>query len=266
MARAARYGAWRTQPRGQVPSFPDVRTEDARTLVRGFLHATVAGGWMPPDQTAELLRCYGIPLAELTPAGTEDEAVSAFAAVSGPVVLKADVPGLLHKTDAGAVELDLRTEAEVRAAYRSLAERFGERQRRVLVQPMIAGGTELIVGVTDDHMFGPLVVFGLGGVTTEVLADHAARLTPLTDIDADQLIGSIRSVPLLRGYRGQPAADLGALRDLLLRVSRLADDLPEVTELDLNPVIARPDGVFVVDARIKVTPYRPQDPFLRKLR
>ena len=266
MARAARYGAWRTQPRGQVPSFPDVRTEDARTLVRGFLHATVAGGWMPPDQTAELLRCYGIPLAELTPAGTEDEAVSAFAAVSGPVVLKADVPGLLHKTDAGAVELDLRTEAEVRAAYRSLAERFGERQRRVLVQPMIAGGTELIIGVTDDHMFGPLVVFGLGGVTTEVLADHAARLTPLTDIDADQLIGSIHSVPLLRGYRGQPAADLGALRDLLLRVSRLADDLPEVTELDLNPVIARPDGVFVVDSRIKVTPYRPQDPFLRKLR
>jgi acyl-CoA synthetase (NDP forming) len=115
-------------------------------------------------------------------------------------------------------------------------------------------------------MFGPLVVFGLGGVTTEVLADHAARLTPLTDIDADQLIGSIRSAPLLRGYRGQPAADLGALRGLLLRVSRLADDLPEVTELDLNPVIARPDGAFVVDARIKVTPYRPQDPFLRKLR
>jgi acyl-CoA synthetase (NDP forming)/GNAT superfamily N-acetyltransferase len=266
MARAARYGAWRTEPRGQVPSFPDISTEDARTLVRGFLHATVAGGWMPPDQTAEMLRCYGIPLAELTPVGTEDEAVSAFAAVAGPVVLKADVPGLLHKTDAGAVELDLRTEAEVRAAYRRLAERFGEQQRRVLVQPMIADGAELIVGVTDDHMFGPLVVFGLGGVTTEVLADRAARLTPLTDIDADQLIGSIRSAPLLRGYRGQPPADLGALRDLLLRVSRLADDLPEVTELDLNPVIARPDGVFVVDARIKVTPYRAQDPFLRKLR
>jgi len=190
------------------------------------------------------------------------------------------VPGLLHKTDAGAVELDLRSEAELRAAYRRLAERFGERQRRVLVQPMIAGGTEVIVGVTGDHMFGPLVVLELGGVTAEVLADHAARLTPLTNIDADQLIRSLRSAPLLRGHRGsaglggQPpqtpppghAADLGALRDLLLRVSRLADDLPEVTELSLNPVIARPDGAFVVDARIKVTPYRAQDPFLRKLR
>jgi acyl-CoA synthetase (NDP forming)/GNAT superfamily N-acetyltransferase len=266
MARAARYGAWRTEPRGQVPGFPDVRTEDARTLVRGFFHATLGGGWMPPDKTAELLRCYGIPLAELTSARSEDEAVRAFEAAAGPVVLKADVPGLEHKTDAGAVELDLRTEADVRNAYRRLTERFGERQRSVLVQPMIAGGTEVIVGVADDHMFGPLVVFGLGGMATDVLADHAARLTPLTDTDADRLIGSIRPAPLLRGYGGGPPADLGALRDLLLRVSRLADDLPEVTELDLNPVMARADGVFVVDARIKVRPYQAQDPFLRKLR
>jgi acyl-CoA synthetase (NDP forming)/GNAT superfamily N-acetyltransferase len=266
VARAARYGAWRTQPRGQVPSFPDIRTEDARTLVRGFFRTTVRGGWMPPGQTAGLLRCYGIALAELTPAATEDQAVSAFEAVAGPVVLKTDVPGLIHKAEAGGVELDLRTEAEVRAAYRKLAERFGQRQHQILVQPMIAGGTEVIVGVADDHMFGPLVVFGLGGVATEVLADHAARLTPLTDTDADQLIGSIRSAPLLRGHRGSPPADLGALRGLLLRISRLADDLPEVTELDLNPVIVRPDGVFIVDARIKATPYQPQDPFLRKLR
>jgi acyl-CoA synthetase (NDP forming)/GNAT superfamily N-acetyltransferase len=266
MARAARYGAWRTEPRGQVPSLSDIRTEDARTRVREFFRATVGGGWLPPDKTAELLACYGIPMVELTPARSEDEAARAFEAAAGPVVLKADVPGLIHKTDAGAVELDLRTEAEVRAAYRRLAKRFGGRQRQVLVQPMITGGTEVIVGVADDHMFGPLVVFGLGGVATDVLADHAARLTPLTDTDADRLIGSIRSAPLLRGYRGSPAADLGALRDLLLRVSRLADDLPEVTELDLNPVIARQDGAFVADARIKVTPYQAQDPFLRKLR
>jgi acyl-CoA synthetase (NDP forming)/GNAT superfamily N-acetyltransferase len=266
MARAARYGAWRTEPRGQVPSFPDIRTEDARTLVREFFRATLGGGWMPPDKTAELLRCYGISLAELTPARSEDEAVGAFEATVGPVVLKADVPGLVHKTDAGGVELDLRTEADVRHAYRALTERFGERQGQVLVQPMIAGGTEVIVGVADDRMFGPLVVFGLGGVATEVLADHAARLTPLTDTDADRLIHSIRSAPLLLGHRGSPPADLAALRDLLLRVSRLADDLPEVIELDLNPVIARPDGAYVVDARIKVRPYQPQDPFLRKLR
>jgi acyl-CoA synthetase (NDP forming) len=115
-------------------------------------------------------------------------------------------------------------------------------------------------------MFGSLVVFGLGGVATEVLGDHAARLTPLTDIDADELIHSIRSAPLLLGYRGTAAADLDGLREMLLRVSRLADDLPEITDLDLNPVIARPDGVFAVDARVKVAPYQPQDPFLRMLK
>jgi acyl-CoA synthetase (NDP forming) len=266
VARAARYGAWRTEPRGQVPSFPDVRTEDAHTLLRGFLHATLGGGWMPPDKTAELLRCYGIPLAELAPVRSEEEAVRAFVAVGGPVVLKADVPGLAHKTEAGAVELDLRTQADVRGAYLRLTDRFGERMSQVLVQRMIAGGTEVTVGVADDRMFGPLVVFGLGGVASDVLADHAARLTPLTDTDADKLIHSIRSAPLLLGQRGGVAVDLAALRDLLLRVARLADDLPEVTELDLNPVIARPDGVFVVDARIKVRPFQPQDPFLRKLR
>jgi len=130
---------------------------------------------------------------------------------------------------------------------------------------MIGGGTEVIVGVADDHLFGPLVVFGLGGVATEVLADHAALLTPLTDTDADGLIRSIKAAPLLLGHRGSPRANLEALRDLLLRVSRLADDLPEITDLDLNPVIARPDGVFVVDARVKAAPFTPQDPFLRKL-
>jgi acyl-CoA synthetase (NDP forming)/GNAT superfamily N-acetyltransferase len=126
--------------------------------------------------------------------------------------------------------------------------------------------TELIIGVVQEPVFGPLVVFGLGGVATDVLADRAARLAPLTDADADELIRSIRSAPLLLGFRGSQAADLKALQDLLLRVSRLADDLPELAELDLNPVIARPDGVAVVDARIRLAPAEPQDPFLRRLR
>jgi acyl-CoA synthetase (NDP forming)/GNAT superfamily N-acetyltransferase len=267
LARAARYGAWRAAPSGVVPEFSGIRSDDARALVREFLGSDGHQGWLPPDTTAALLRCYRIPVAELVPVRSEDDAVGAFAAGgSVPVVLKADVPGLAHKTDAGGVELDLRTEPDVRAAYRRLAERFGDKLRAVLVQPMIDDGTELIVGVADDHLFGPLVVFGFGGVATEMLADHAAHLTPLTDTDADTLIRSIKAAPLLLGYRGSPPADLEALRDLLLRVSRLADDLPEITDLDLNPVIARPDGVFVVDARVKATQYAPQDPFLRKLR
>jgi acyl-CoA synthetase (NDP forming) len=131
---------------------------------------------------------------------------------------------------------------------------------------MITGGTEVMIGVADDQVLGPLVIVGRGGVATEVLADHSARLAPLTADDADALIDSIRSAPLLRGHRGSPAADLAALRDVLMRVSRLADDIPEIAELDLNPVVARPDGAIAVDSRIKVTPQPPRDPFLRRLR
>ena len=215
LAHAARYGAWRTGPRGQVPSFPDVRADDARALVTGFLHREPGGGWLPPDKTADLLHCYGIRLVDAEPAGSEDEAVRAAAAVSGPVVLKTEAPGLVP-------------------------------------------GTEVTIGVTDDRVFGPLVTFGP--------SDHAARLTPLTDTDADALIRSIDAAPRLLGQRGAPATDLETLRKLLLRVSWLADDLPEVTELDLSPVIARPHAVLAMDARIKVTPCPPQDPFLRRLR
>ena len=191
--------------------------------------------------------------------------MSAAAGLGGPVVLKADVPGLVHKAAAGAVELDLRTSADVRDAYRRLTGRFGDQLSRVLVQPMIGGGIEVVIGVTHDPVFGPLAVFGLGGAATE-LGDQVARLTPLTDTDADRLIHAIRAAPLLLGHRGSPPADIAALRETLLRVSCLVDDLPEIAELDLNPIIARPDGVFPVDARIRLAPAAPQDPFLRRLR
>jgi acyl-CoA synthetase (NDP forming) len=266
LARAAKYGQWRSAPHTVVPGFDDVDVARGRALVHDFLARSPNGGWLPPAEAATLLRLYGIPLVATTITRTEDDAVAAAAATRYPVVLKADVPGLVHKTDAGAVVLDLRAEDDVRAAYRRLADRFGARLTGVLVQPMITAGTEVIIGVRDDQMFGPLVVFGLGGIATEVLADHGARLAPLTETDADTLIDSVRSAPLLHGHRGSPPADIAALRDVLMRVSRLADDLPEITELDLNPVIAQPDGVIAVDARIKLTPQVPQDPFLRKLR
>ncbi|HET6190213.1 MAG TPA: bifunctional GNAT family N-acetyltransferase/acetate--CoA ligase family protein [Trebonia sp.] len=265
LARAARYGEWRSAPHTPVPGFGDVDAAGARAVIRGFLARAPEGGWLPPADVTALLRLYGIPLVSETRARAEDDAVAAATAVGYPVVVKADVPGLVHKTDAGAVLLDLRTDDDVRAGYRQLAGQFGARLAGVLVEPMITGGTEVIIGVQDDQMFGPLVVFGLGGVATEVLADHAARLAPLTETDADTLINSIRSAPLLHGHRGSAAADIPALRDVLMRVSRLADDLPEVTELDLNPVIARQLGAVAVDARIRVTPQVPQDPFLRRL-
>lgn len=266
LSRAARYGAWRQRPPGTVPTIAGVHADEAREVVASFLDRAPGGGWLSPAEADRLLRCYGAPVADSRHVATPDEAVAAAGELGGHVVLKADVPGLVHKSDEGAVELDLRGGGAVRAAMERLAGRFPGRLAGALVQPMVTGGTEVIAGVVQEPVFGPLVVFGLGGVATEVLGDHAARLAPLTDADADDLIHSLRSAPLLLGHRGAPAADIDALRDLLLRISQLADDLPQVAELDLNPVIARPDGAVAVDARVRVTSHGGADPFLRQLR
>jgi acyl-CoA synthetase (NDP forming)/GNAT superfamily N-acetyltransferase len=266
LAQAARYRAWRDRRHGRVPEFGELRTTDAKAQVTAFLRANPEGGWLSQQATRDLLGYYQIPLVPAKLAATEEAAVLAAAGFGGPVVLKAEAAGLVHKTEAGAVKLGLHGEAEVRAAYQELAATFGARLTGVQVEPMLSGGVEVLVGVVQEPVFGPLVVFGLGGVATEVLGDHAARLTPLTDADADDLIHGVEEAPLLFGHRGAPAVDTAALADVLLRVSRLADDLLEVAELDLNPVIATAGGARAVDARIRVTPAEPRDPFLRKLR
>ena len=265
LARSARYGSWRTRPPSVTPELAGLRVADARSIIDSFLARMPGGGWLSADEADALLRCYGIPMVAFCRADDADAAVEVAAGLGGHVVLKADVPGLLHKSTAGAVELDLHGDGEVRAAMGRLQARFAGRLSGVLVEPMITGGLETIIGVVQEPVFGPVVVFGLGGIATDVLGDHAARLAPLTDADADDLIHSIRAAPVLLGHNGQPGADIDALRDTLLRVSRLANDLPQVAELDLNPVIARPDGAIAVDARIRVTSHRLADPFLRRL-
>jgi acyl-CoA synthetase (NDP forming)/GNAT superfamily N-acetyltransferase len=266
LGHAARYRAWRDRPQGRVPELPGLRLADARKLLADFLARQPAGGWLPPEQAAELLACYQIPLVASRPARSEQEAARAAAELGGRVALRAEADGPVHKSHAGAVKLDLRTPGEVTDAYHALEADLGASLKRVLVRPMIADGVEVVIGVVQEPVFGPLVVFGLGGVATDVLGDHAARLTPLTDTDADELIHAVHAAPLLFGHRGTPPADVGALTDTLLRIARLADDLPEVAELDLNPVIARPDGVHAVDVRVRVSPAESRDPFLRQLR
>jgi acyl-CoA synthetase (NDP forming)/GNAT superfamily N-acetyltransferase len=265
LARSARYGSWRTRPPAVTPEPAGLRAADARSIIDSFLARMPGGGWLSADEADALLRCYGIPMVEFRQVDDADAAVEVAAGLGGHVVLKANVPGLLHKSTAGAVEVDLHGDGEVRAAMGRLQARFAGRLSGVLVEPMITGGLEIIIGVVQEPVFGPVVVFGLGGVATDMLGDHAARLAPLTDADADDLIHSIRAAPALLGHNGRPGADIDALRDSLFRVSRLANDLPQVAELDLNPVIARPDGAIAVDARIRVTSHRLADPFLRRL-
>ena len=265
LGHAARYGMWRAVPSGTVPGLDGLRQDRARDLVAEFLAGGRAGGWLPLDPTVELLACYGVPLADSTGVVTEDAAVAAAARLGGPVALRADVPGLVRARGAGALLIDLHGADEVRRGFRSLSEAFGHRLAGVIVKPMVTGGVEVMISMLYDEVVGPLVLFGAGGAAADALADRAARLAPLTDYDADELIRSIRAAPLLLGHPGAPGVDLIALRDLLLRVSQMADDLPQIAELELSPVFARPDGVQAVDARIRLQAAEPADAHLRRL-
>ncbi|MFJ8148174.1 GNAT family N-acetyltransferase [Streptomyces sp. NPDC096048] len=269
LAHAARRAAWLARPVGTVPALDDVDTSRAHALADDFLAQRPEGGWLDPRACAELLSCYGIPQQPWAWAETEDDAVRAaerLRGTDGRVVLKAHWPGLVHKSLQRAVHLDLRDEAQVRTAFQDLRTRFEGLMTAVLVQPLAPRGTELFAGVVQDGVFGPLVVFGLGGTATEVLADHAARLAPLTGQDVHDLITAPRCAPLLFGTQGGGPVDLEGLEQVLHRLSRMAVDLPQLAEADFNPVLATPGGITVLDARIRLLPRRPQDPYLRRLR
>ena len=266
LGHAASYRAWRDSERGRQPVLDGIDTAGARSLISSFLQVNPAGGWLQAADVSRLLSCYQIPMVTTRVAACSEAAVAAAAELGGPVALKAEVRGMVHKTDAGAVQVDLRTPGDVAAACEQMERNFGAALQHLLVQPMLSGGVETLVGVVQEPVFGPLVVFGLGGVATDVLRDRVARLSPLTDSDAQAMIGGVRAASLLTGHRGSPPVDTAGLADVLLRVSRLADELPEVVELDFNPVIARPQDVQAVDARIRIAPASPRDPFLRRLR
>lgn len=269
LAHAADRAAWLARPVGAVPGLDDIETARARTVVAEYLAAHPDGGWLDPGTCADLLACYSVPQIPWAWAVTEDEAVLAaerLRGFDGRVVMKAHWPGLLHKSRQRAIHLDLRGDVQVRAAFRDLETRFAGLMTGVVLQPLAARGTELFAGVVQDEVFGPLVLFGLGGTATDVLADHAARLAPLTDRDVHELITAPRCAPLLLGAGGHAAADLEGLEQLLLRLSRMAVDLPQLAEADFNPVLATPGGATVLDARLRLLPRCPQDPYLRRLR
>ena len=261
LARAVRYGEWRQRPEGITPQLEDVRTDEAAAIIAEGLD----GGprWLGPDRVAGLLSCYGIPLAESRVVGSPAEAGAAAEEIGGPVALKAVAPALIHKTEANAVHLGLEGASAVEAAARDMAERVaaaGHRVERFLVQRMVPAGVEMLVGVVHDPLFGPVVACGAGGTAVELLKDVAVRITPLTDIDAGEMVRSLATFPLLTGYRGSPPADVAALEDVLLRVSTLVEAHPEIAEMDLNPVMVTPSGAAVVDARIRVEAAAPPAP------
>jgi acyl-CoA synthetase (NDP forming) len=235
LSKVAEYARWRRRPVGEVPELPGIDEAAARAVVGRALADSAEGRELTDEETLALLRAYGLPLLKTRRVTAVEEAVSAADEIGYPVVLKSTAPWLRDRTDLGGVRLDLHDAESVRSAY--VAIPAGD---PVIVQEMAAPGVATVVEVVDDPSFGALVSFGLGGVATDLLGDRAFRALPLTDLDAAELVRAPRAWPLLNGYRGSEPVDVAALEELLLRVARLADDLPEVLHLALYPVIVGP--------------------------
>jgi acyl-CoA synthetase (NDP forming) len=250
LARVASYGEWRRRGRGAALAPPGIREEEARAIVAQAMSR--GGGWLSPEEAVRLLDALGIPAARSRAVSDAREAVAAAGAIGYPVALKAVGPTILHKTEAGGLALSLTSAPEVAAAHADLSRRLGASMSGALVQEMVPGGVEVIVGATYDPAFGPLVLYGSGGTLVELLGDVSFRIAPLTGADVEDMLAEVRGTALLEGFRGAPAGDVAALRDALARVSVLLTLCPEVLELDINPLKVLPSGAKAVDARIRV--------------
>lgn len=261
LARARAYAQRQGRNQGSLREFSDIDLPGARVRIKRALARGPEGRWLDPQELTELLACFGINVLPGVTVHSAGAAVAAARKLGFPVVLKAIGGSLVHKSDSGGVALSLASAGAVRAAHNAMRRRLGVTMEAALVQAMSPPGVEMIVGLTHDPSFGPLVMVGMGGTAAELLGDRAFHVTPLSDADAGRLVESLRGAPLLHGYRGTDAVDVASLEELLMRVARLADDVPEVVELDLNPVIVTAQGSTAVDARVRVVPSGPQQEF-----
>ncbi|MGV9311661.1 bifunctional acetate--CoA ligase family protein/GNAT family N-acetyltransferase [Streptomyces sp. NPDC003691] len=260
LAEAVKYGQWRREAAGggKVPEYEDIDEARAAELIEGLLGGAGAGErgiTLGPRDAAALLATYGIRVLRALPAPGPDEAVRAAERLGYPVALKTTAPHLRHRADLGGVRLDLGGEAQLRRAYRELTELLGRPvELQPVVQAMAPRGVDTVVRAVVDPAVGPYLSFGLAGVASELLGDTAHRLVPVTDRDAAGQIRSIRTAPLLFGWRGSAPVDTAALEHLLLRVSRLVDDHPEVVAVGLEPVVVSPAGLSVLSASVRLAP------------
>jgi acyl-CoA synthetase (NDP forming) len=252
LAYATSYAEWRVKPAGKQLRFDDVDAQRLRAIVERTL--AEGGGWLHPIDWRDLLTAAHVPVAAMEFVSNREDAVDAAMVLDFPVALKAHGPGLLHKSDRGAVILGLTNESAVHDAYTELQEMLGESMTGAIVQKMVHGGVEVMVGATADPSFGHVMAFGAGGTLVELLADVAFRIHPLTDTDIDDIVQHTRVSNLLRGVRGARPADIVALKEIIARLSVLLEICPEIRELDINPLIVSTSGATALDARIRVEP------------
>jgi acetyl coenzyme A synthetase (ADP forming)-like protein len=260
LSRAVEYAEMRQKPTGTIPEFTGIRKKEARDIVgKAMTRSTQRPLWMKPQEINGLLTCYGMRFVETVAARTPGRAAAAAMKIGFPVAVKLDSSTITHKSDVGGVVLDLSSNSEVKQAFEDIRTRLEKEGRAdemqgVVVQKMVTEGIEAIAGVTQDPVFGPLIMFGSGGVYAELMRDVVLRLHPISDLDAEEMINSIKMSSLFKGYRGSPPADVGAVQDLLLRLSAMVEDIASIAELDFNPVKVMPEGkgYYVVDARIMV--------------
>jgi acetyl coenzyme A synthetase (ADP forming)-like protein len=258
LGRAVDYAEMRRKPTGSIPDIRGIERDKARDIIgRAMAASPQRPLWLEPEEISALLGCYGLRLVETVTAGTPDQAAAAAAKAGFPVAVKLASATIIHKSDVGGVVLDLNSADEVKKAFKDIRARLEKSGRQdemqgVVVQPMIREGIETIAGVTQDPLFGPLIMFGAGGIYAELLNDVALRLHPLTDLDAQEMVGSIKMARIFEGFRGSPPADTAAIQELLLRLSAMVEDIPQIAELDFNPVIVMPQGkgYWIVDARV----------------
>jgi acetyl coenzyme A synthetase (ADP forming)-like protein len=256
LSAAERYACWRRRPRGEVLKLDGFAESAVRAVIERALERAEGPVWLEPKDLATVLQAVGISFAA-SEQTTPKPAPEVAERMGYPLVAKAVAPGLIHKSDVGGVILGLDSAAAVEEAVRTLTSRIsaaGSRLSGVLLQREVPGGIEALVGVTTDPTFGPLLVCGLGGVLVELIRDVSYRLTPVTDLDAEEMIAKLRSNRLLDGYRGSPPGDRKALVEVIRRVSALVEIVPEIRELDLNPVkvLSPGKGAIAVDGRIRI--------------
>jgi acyl-CoA synthetase (NDP forming) len=261
LARAAAYGSWRLRAEGHRPRFDDVDRDRMRRIVDRAVSR--GGGWILPHEASALLEAAGITIPASATVNDEGPAVEQAARIGYPIVMKAVGADILHKTDVGGIRLNLVREEDVRVAWRAMKARLGDRMSGALVQQMVAGGVEMLLGIVDDPTFGHVLACATGGTLTEILADRQLRLQPLTDVDASDMVAGLRGSVLLRGYRGSQPVDEPALVEAILRLSALVDVCPEIRELDINPLVVLAKGACALDARVRVEAVRSGPPSRR---